>query len=226
MMPSLQTNNNFIAQSRAIIQDNKNSKLYNSPKNDLFPKDEYDKDDFLDEDDDDSFDYTKYDPAVAAQIRKAKKLVSDAKKTIKKNEEAAAKAAAAADGETDDTTTEKEASKPSPLPFFAAKTPDSKKIKSKTESGGIIADGEEMASLSKSEAWESRSLSQMFESESGRDYDGNVVEGADLNANKVAERDIAMGIYNLRKKLQTEDFFKVFDKRNRRIGDLDWYMCV
>lgn len=228
----VQTNNNNPVQSRAFIQDNNNNIMNNRlstylfSKNDLFPKDEFDKDDFLDEDDDE-FDSSKYDPAVAAQIRKAKKLISDAKKTQKANEEAAAKAAkAAADGdEADESTLEKEEKAPkTPLPFFASKssTPDAKKIKSKTKSGEIIADGEEMASLSKSEPWERRSLSQMFERESRTDYDGNLVEGEQIDPKKVlADRDMAASIYGLRKKLQNDDFMKVFDKRNRFIGDVD-----
>eukprot|EP00571_Detonula_confervacea_P003875 CAMPEP_0172323728 /NCGR_PEP_ID=MMETSP1058-20130122/49451_1 /TAXON_ID=83371 /ORGANISM="Detonula confervacea, Strain CCMP 353" /LENGTH=270 /DNA_ID=CAMNT_0013039805 /DNA_START=152 /DNA_END=964 /DNA_ORIENTATION=- len=237
----LTRNNNNPIQSRAI-QDNNimnsmhhrgdvpprpSTQLYNLfPKDDLFPKDEFDKkeDDFLDDGDDD-FDYDKYEPAVAAQIRKAKQLISDAKKTQKANEEKAAKAEAAAEaGETETVSKEEEEGSKKTLPFFAAAPPadNSKKIKSKTASGDIIADGETMASLSKSEPWERRPLSQMFDRESGIDYDGNVVDNVPMDPGRVlADRDVNASIYNLRKSLQTADFMKVFDKRNRFIGDLD-----
>ena len=37
----------------------------------------------------------------------------------------------------------------------------------------------------------------------------------------IAERDLAASIYNLRKVLKTEDFRRVFDSRNRFIGEVD-----
>ena len=84
-----------------------------------------------------------------------------------------------------------------------------------------------MTTLSNSEPWELRSLSDIgFESEARSDYDGNVVE-VDLNGDVVkggqtlAERDLAASIYNLRKVLQNEDFKNVFDPRNRFIGEVD-----
>mmetsp|Transcript_5264 Transcript_5264/g.8277 ORF Transcript_5264/g.8277 Transcript_5264/m.8277 type:complete len:161 (+) Transcript_5264:700-1182(+) len=160
-------------------------------------------------------------------------MISDAKKMMKSQEEAAAKAAAAAetDGiEEDDSTKSKSKAKEEEpeevkLPFFATTTKSSstsEKIKSKNASGEIIADGETMAALSKSEPWERRSLSQMFEPESRLDYAGNEVEGADIDGTRsLADRDVAMSIYGLRKKLRTDEFMKIFDSRNPRIGDLD-----
>lgn len=41
------------------------------------------------------------------------------------------------------------------------------------------------------------------------------------SSSSLADRDVASSIYNLRKLLRTEDFMKVFDSRNRFIGDLD-----
>ena len=46
------------------------------------------------------------------------------------------------------------------LPFFASN--DAEKIKSKTDSGEIIADGNAMSEIAAKEAWERRSLSEYF----------------------------------------------------------------
>jgi len=196
------------------------TRLYN-----LLPKDDFDKDDFLDDEDD--FD-EKYDPSVAAQIRKAKKLLNDAKKKQKSQEEAVAKAAVKAEAAADWGELENEVGggEEVRLPFFASKSftasvvENSRKIKSKTKSGEIIADGDTMASLSKSEPWERRSLQQMFKKEARTDFDGNLVDN-EVDGRALADRDVASSIYNLRKSLQTDDFRRVFDSRNRFIGEVD-----
>jgi len=186
------------------------TKLYN-----LFPKDEFDKDDFLDDDDDDDdWDSEKYEPAVAAQIRKAKQLLNETRKKQKQQEDSFL------DTELVIPPKEEE-SKEVVLPFFATKERevDSSKIKSKTKSGDIIADGTQMATLSKSEAWERRSLSQMFTKEARQDWDGNDV--TQESSTTLADKDVARSIYNLRKSMQNEDFKKVFDPRNRFIGEVE-----
>ena len=81
-----------------------------------------------------------------------------------------------------------------------------------------------MALLSKSEPWEIRSLSQLkFRQEATLDYDGNTSasEEETSSSSSLADRDVASSIYNLRKLLRNDDFMKVFDSRNRFIGDLD-----
>ena len=169
-----------------------------------FPKDDYDRDDFLDDDSDD-FSNQNFDLKTIAQIKKAKKLLRDAKDKLNRQER-----------RTDD-----------PLPFFASRDESftsaavshGQKIK-KTTAAGIVADGETMASLSLSEPWERRPLSQMFAREPRPDWDGNEVDDDGAGA-ALAERDVAIGIYNLRKMLQNEDFKKVFDSRNRFIGEID-----
>ncbi len=119
------------------------------------------------------------------------------------------------------------------LPFFARASSSqsrsssqhsqhpSSKIKSTTSSGDIIADGETMASMSLNERWEIRSLSEMFQRESRTDYDGRDVEVDMVQGTTLADRDVNRSIYNLRKSMRNEDFMKVFDSRNRFIGDLD-----
>lgn len=106
------------------------------------------------------------------------------------------------------------------VPFFASKASPSTTskrqavIKSTDEKTGLITtDGEKMASLSEQEEWECRSLFEVFENET---------EGMDAYSaasQQLAERDVAASIWNLRKTMQTEDYQKIFDKRNRFIGE-------
>jgi hypothetical protein len=176
-----------------------------------------------DDDDDDDVDLENYDPNVAAQIRKARKLLRDAKKKMMEDEQQQQQQ-------------QQSSSSSSPLPFFAQQQKSftataidqTRKIKSKTKSGEIIADGDTMTSLSNSEPWERRSLSDIgFQTEARTDFDGNVVQvvnnddGNDNLKNGLAERDLVASIYNLRKALRNEDFTKVFDSRNRFIGEVD-----
>ena len=169
---------------------------------------------FKDDDDDEDADLENYDPAIAAQIRKARKLLRDAKQKMEIEEKQQQNA--------------DESSTTAPLPFFAQQSftataiDHTQKIKSKTKSGDIIADGDTMTSLSNSEPWERRSLSDIgFESEARSDYDGNLIAADEDVKRKLAERDLAASIYNLRKVMQNEDFRRVFDARNRFIGEVD-----
>lgn len=105
------------------------------------------------------------------------------------------------------------------LPFFAAMavaaTPgtDGNKrevvIKSVDEKTGLITtDGEKMASLSEKEEWEVRGLLDLFENE---------IE--DKASDRFADRDVVASIWNLRKSLQQEDYRRIFDSKNRFIGE-------
>eukprot|EP00985_Skeletonema_marinoi_P014981 scaffold7649_cov154-Skeletonema_marinoi.AAC.10 len=173
------------------------------------------------DDDDEDADLENYDPSVAAQIRKARKLLRDTKKKMEIEQQ---------QQQQSDESSSTESAPTAALPFFAQKSftataiDHTQKIKSKTKSGEIIADGDTMTSLSNSEPWELRSLTDIgFESEARSDFDGNLVE---VEANgevkkTIAERDLAASIYNLRKVLKTEDFRRVFDSRNRFIGEVD-----
>lgn len=213
-----------------------------------------DDDDDGDVDEDDENDHHQrprgvYDPTVSDQIVRARRLLDVARNKQKAREVAMAMSVSVNVGNGEDgltmisTTTASTASK-THLPFFAMVTNDaaaatvvasdivhkSKKIKSTTSSGSIIADGESMTQISHSEPWARRSLSDMFVREARTDYDGNVIvvqgcEEGEENMDKVgsvlADRDVVASIWNLRKTLQNEDFNKVFDSRNRFIGDLD-----
>lgn len=108
---------------------------------------------------------------------------------------------------------EEDSSSKNGVPFFAsldanADTKKEKVIKSRNEEGLFTTDGELMAEMSESEEWEVRPLLEVFESES-----------KDPAKDPLADRDVAASIFNLRKVLQTEDYQKIFDKRNRFIGD-------
>ena len=169
------------------------TKVYN-----LF-KDSSEEDDDLDD----------YDFKTAAQIRKARKLLRDAKKKIEEPKRESASEVAPKEPQP-------------PLPFFASRSsaPSSKKIKSKTSSG-IIADGATMSTLSASEPWELRPLNDLFAREPRSDYDGNIVSGDVSDGSKLAEKDLARNIMALKRSLQGEDFKVVFDQRNRWIGDIE-----
>lgn len=100
------------------------------------------------------------------------------------------------------------------LPFFASRQVSPARrdqvIKDRNEATGLVtADGEKMAALSESEAWERRSLRDVFQ-EDTKDSSGS---------DALAQQDVAMQIFNLRKQLQDEDYAKIFDKRNRFIGE-------
>jgi len=197
--------NTAAVQSSSSRVGYRTTKLYN-----LFPKDEFDKDPFLDDEDDDD-EYNKYEPAIAAQLRKAKKLLKDAKAKQKEAEDSFLDTPI--DNKEDDNKKSKAA-----LPFFASN--DAEKIKSKTDSGEIIADGNAMSEIAAKEAWERRSLTQMFDKEARKDWDGNDVLN-EIDGSVLADRDVARSIYNLRKSMQNDDFKKVFDPRNRFIGEVE-----
>jgi hypothetical protein len=158
--------------------------------------------------DDEEDDLEKYDFKTAAQIRKARQLLKESKKKIEEKQQQLNGAKESESNIATETI--------SPLPFFATQT----KIKSKTSSG-IIADGETMSQLSKSEPWEYRPLSQMFDREPRADYDGNIVQGENSGGATLADKDLARNILALKKMLQNEDFKRVFDQRNRFIGDIE-----
>lgn len=139
---------------------------------------------------------------ITKQLERAKSLLEKSKAKIE------AQGAAVADFD------EEEAGKTDGnIPFFAnamAKANGSKRdqvIKAKNGEGLFTTDGDLMAKLSEAEEWEVRALLDVFENEN-KDLDDSL-----------ADRDVAASIFGLQKTLQTEDFQKIFDKRNRFIGE-------
>jgi len=99
------------------------------------------------------------------------------------------------------------------VPFFAINTTDDngkkeKVIKDKNKDGLFTTDGDLMAKLSEEEEWEPRPLLEVFKNEKEKGPSAMNID-----------RDIGQSMYNLRKSLQTEDFMKIFDKRNHFIGE-------
>lgn len=90
---------------------------------------------------------------------------------------------------------------------------DEKRIKvtksTDDESGLITTDGELMAMLSEEEDWEVRDLFDVFKDE---------LEESDVSK-QLRKRDVAASIVNLRMSMHNEDYRKIFNTRNRFIGE-------
>ncbi len=151
---------------------------------------------------------TPIDDDIQNQLAKARKLLELTKAKV------AAAAAAAAEEEaqqqiTDSSVTGKEDGKES----NNEKSNRKSVIKSTNEKTGLITtDGELMAALSEEEDWEIKSLMDVFESESENGRHDNIEDG-------LASRDVAASIFNLRMKMKDTDYKRIFDKRNRFIGE-------
>ena len=150
------------------------------------------------------------DDDIARQVAKAKELLESVKAKMAAKE-------AAANAKEDDSGSKEDESKPTEL-FFGEENEDSRRnriIKNKDESTGLVqADGELMAALSADEQWEARSLLEVFESELDEDEDVY-----SLASQQLASRDVAASIRNLRRQMQLGDYKKIFDSRNRFIGE-------
>ena len=165
---------------------------------------------------------SKRNTEITKQLEQAKALlaVSRAKLEAKEEQETAAAFLLEDNNNSSDGDKKKDS-----VPFFAVansaatsnneESNDGKRdivIKSKDEATGLFTtDGDLMAKLSEEEEWDLRPLLEVFETERS---------GEESPKSKNVDRDIAQSMYNLRKSLQTEDFSKIFDKRNRFIGDM------
>jgi hypothetical protein len=145
------------------------------------------------------------DEEVARQLKRAKEVLAKTKAKIE------AKAKYVEELEIDSEVPKRNSN----IPFFAsqaAKKNGDKKdkvIKSKNENGLFTTDGALMAELSEAEEWEARPLLDVFENENKTTKTND----------SLADRDVAASIFGLQRVLQTEDFQKIFDKRNRFIGE-------
>mmetsp|Transcript_25908 Transcript_25908/g.71136 ORF Transcript_25908/g.71136 Transcript_25908/m.71136 type:complete len:227 (-) Transcript_25908:1296-1976(-) len=156
-----------------------------------------------------SFSSDKKTPEITKQLERAKAALAKSRAKMEAQEQASL-------DETDDTDAIEEDDTPKEsLPFFAATAdPENKNgkkdkvIKNKNEEGLFTTDGDLMAKLSEEEEWESRPLLEVFQNEKEQSPEAMNID-----------RDIGQSMFNLRKSLQTEDFLKIFDKRNRFIGD-------
>ena len=116
-------------------------------------------------------------------------------------------------------------SKAANVPFFAAKSKsgDSETrrkqiIKATNDETGLVqADGDKMAEMSENEEWEIRSVLGAFGTDNKED-----IENAEMYAKateSLSDRDAMANMWNLRKKMKTEDYEKIFDRRNFFIGE-------
>lgn len=132
---------------------------------------------------------------VSRQLARAKELLEEAKAKMDKQEEKM-KEVGESDGSNNTGSTDTELR--------------DRMIKSKNEETGLImCDGDIMAELSESEEWEQRSLLDVFESE---------IEDDEITK-QLASRDVTASIRNMRLKMHNEDYRRIFDKRNRFIGE-------
>jgi len=76
--------------------------------------------------------------------------------------------------------------------------------------GKIRPSAELMEKLAEEEDWELRMLDEMFEDQ--------IPQPTDMEK-KLQKKDIGMTMYNLRKSMQNEDFRKIFNSKNPRIGE-------
>jgi hypothetical protein len=105
------------------------------------------------------------------------------------------------------------------VPFFAASQPADavdntqrrdQVTKYRDEATGLITtDGEKMAAMSESEVWETRSLLDM----------NDTIPDKSTASKRLADRDVAASIFNMRRHLQVNDYRKIFDTKNRFIGE-------
>lgn len=147
---------------------------------------------------------TEVNDEIAKQLERAKAALAVSRAKMEAQEQAEA-------GLIDEH--EKEEKTDEAVPFFAMNADDEngkkdRVIKDTNESGGFTTDGDLMAKLSEEEEWESRPLLEVFQNEKEESPEAMGID-----------RDIGQSMYNLRKQLQTEDFNKIFDKRNRWIGE-------
>lgn len=143
---------------------------------------------------------------IAKQLERAKAALAVSRAKMEAQEQAEA-------GLIDEEEKEEKDEDKAAVPFFAMNAVDEngkkdKVIKDKNEGGGFTTDGDLMAKLSEEEEWESRPLLEVFQNEKEETPEAMGID-----------RDIGQSMYNLRKSLQTEDFHKIFDKRNRFIGE-------
>ena len=135
-------------------------------------------------------------------------------------EQSKAKLAKSSSPPVDDTTDGENGETDDNVPFFAAKASSTSSdreelIKSRNEETGLITtDGEKMAKKSEEENWKGRRLGEVFENEINGDEDVY-----SLAAQQLGDKDVARSIFNLRKSMKTEDYNRIFDKRNRFIGE-------
>jgi len=143
------------------------------------------------------------DDDVSRQLAKARELIeqSKAKMAALKEEEEADESTKVVTEEVE-MTIDLESSREAEKRMKVTKSTDD-------ESGLITTDGDLMAMLSEAEDWEIRDMFDVFEDET---------EESEVSK-QLAKRDVAASLYGLRISMQNEDYSKIFNKRDRWIGE-------
>jgi hypothetical protein len=153
------------------------------------------------------------DDEISAGVQRARALLEKSKAKL-----AAQAASKALSEENSDGAAEE--GRAQALPFFAAQTAatvdDTQRreqvTKYRDETTGLITtDGEKMAAMSESEEWETRSLLDLNGGDDGK--------GKSTASKRLADRDVAASIFNMRRHLQVGDYRKIFNKENFFIGE-------
>jgi hypothetical protein len=125
---------------------------------------------------------------------------------------------------------------PKPIPFFATRLNGSKKrrqdvITDVNEAGLVRVNGAALAAWSEQEEWQSRSILEVF-NETEQQEEEEVSDPFDLDSPRrlaasrsgsrrrdAPDRDVVAAIWNLRQSMRNEDFERIFDEKNRFIGE-------
>ena len=162
------------------------------------------------------------DDAIQKQLAKARKLIQEAKAKVAASEAAAAAATSDDDDKEDKTITSSTSTKIEKDEQAISKR-KSKIVKTQNAQTGLITtDGELMAALSEEEEWEMKSLIMDIDEFEGDEYDENN-ENIDRKKrgpkSRLADRDVAASIFNLRMRMKDEDYRRIFNKKQFLIGD-------
>lgn len=146
-----------------------------------------------------------FDDNTAKQIDRAKQLLQEAKKKL------ASSPPVSHDDNNGKNNDKGEENQKEFNEIISKSNRKDKVIKTRNQETGLFTtDGELMAALSAEEEWEIKALMDVFDSE--------VEEESDVSKH-IANRDVVSSIRNLKRELKNEDYDKIFDKKNRFIGE-------
>lgn len=150
------------------------------------------------------------DDEISLGVQRARALLEKTK--AKLAAQAASKALSEENGDGEDGKTQA-------VPFFAALEAAGvvdgtqrrdQVTKYRDEATGLITtDGDKMAAMSESEVWETRSLLEL----------NDTIPDKSTASKRLADRDVAASIFNMRRHLQVNDYRKIFDTKNHFIGE-------
>jgi hypothetical protein len=123
------------------------------------------------------------------------------------------------------------------IPFFATRLNGSKKrrkdvIADVNEAGLVRVNGAALAAWSEQEEWQSRSILEVFNVTEQQEEVSDPFENVETDSPRrlaasrtgsrrrdAPDRDVVAAIWNLRQSMRNEDFERIFDEKNRFIGE-------